>query len=630
MVAKISIEQLQALMLDPDTPERELRMYFSAGDDGAAPFAPRLKLNEATVEIGKAGAHLAARSETALVIANSLARLRRQVAFNLKLGDGNYAGPIIVSEGDSWFQYPILVEDVIDHLMRDYAIRSLDAAGDTMKQIERADEFGDQIESTGATIFLLSAGGNDLLAGGDLVEHLAANFPGATAADLLLPSFDALVAGVIQSYDRIFRKLQARFLSLHILCHGYDRPIPNKGRWLGTPMATRGITDPKLQADVVALMMDRFNRALSNVAGGFDRVQWVDVRGLVRGRWYDELHPTDEGFADVAARFRDHIEVIGNAPKAKTRGGRTRGRAAVGGPSRAGIPTAMPATPRRGLSLHIGLNSVSPVHYQGWDGTLAACEFDAGDMAALATGLGYGAMTLLSAAATRAAVVAGMAQAANTLEAGDIFLVSYSGHGGQVPDYSGDEDDRRDETWCLYDGQLIDDELYQMWYSFKPGVRVLVVSDSCHSGTVTRYAMEATARGPVLLPVNDPLQPRPRFMPDGIAGRVYRENRAFYDEIGRASATANEGGHGRAVSKPLRCTVRLLSGCQDNQVSLDGLANGRFTEELLRVWDNGHYAGDYAKFHKTILGGMPPTQSPEHSSIGTANLAFDVQRPFEI
>ena len=36
--------------------------------------------------------------------------------------------------------------------------------------------------------------------------------------------------------------------------------------------------------------------------------------------------------------------------------------------------------------------------------------------------------------------------------------MSYSGHGGQTPDLNGDEPDRKDETWCLHDGQLIDDD----------------------------------------------------------------------------------------------------------------------------------------------------------------------------
>ena len=43
----------------------------------------------------------------------------------------------------------------------------------------------------------------------------------------------------------------------------------------------------------------------------------------------------------------------------------------------------------KGLSLHIGLNFVDPNHYQGWDGQLAACEFDAKDMSALAKKKGF-------------------------------------------------------------------------------------------------------------------------------------------------------------------------------------------------------------------------------------------------
>ena len=67
---------------------------------------------------------------------------------------------------------------------------------------------------------------------------------------------------------------------------------------------------------------------------------------------------------------------------------------------------------------------------------------------------------LLTKKATRAALLSGMRSAAKSLKAGDLFFMTYSGHGGQVRDSNGDEPDRKDETWCLYDGQLIDDELY--------------------------------------------------------------------------------------------------------------------------------------------------------------------------
>jgi metacaspase-1 len=48
------------------------------------------------------------------------------------------------------------------------------------------------------------------------------------------------------------------------------------------------------------------------------------------------------------------------------------------------------------LSLHVGLNAVSPEAYAGWSGPLAACEFDAKDLAALATSRGIKPTVLLT------------------------------------------------------------------------------------------------------------------------------------------------------------------------------------------------------------------------------------------
>ena len=100
-----------------------------------------------------------------------------------------------------------------------------------------------------------------------------------------------------------------------------------------------------------------------------------------------------------------------------------------------------------GFSLHIGLNAVDPNHYAGWSGPLNACEFDEIDMTELARGQGFTPTQLLTKAATRNAVISEMGKAAKTLKAGDIFLVTYSGHGGQMQDQNGDESDSMDETW---------------------------------------------------------------------------------------------------------------------------------------------------------------------------------------
>ena len=288
----------------------------------------------------------------------------------------------------------------------------------------------------------------------------------------------------------------------------------------------------------------------------------------------------------------------------------------------------------RSISLHIGLNSVKASAYGGWDGPLAACEFDANDMAALAAAQGMKPKVLLTAKATRSAVLATLREAAKKLSAGGLFFLTYSGHGGQVPDVTGEEVDKKDETWCLFDGQLIDDELYYELSRFKAGVRVLVLSDSCHSGTVTRDRV----------PPPPPPGQRAKLLPDAVARRTYDENRAFYDalqvEVARLAgdavvdpdtAIAQVAASGRltAIVKQFAASVILVSGCQDNQTSMDGEHNGAFTEQLLRVWNQGRFEGNYATFHAHVKMRLPPTQSPNLFTLGSAG-TFLAQKPFTV
>ena len=296
--------------------------------------------------------------------------------------------------------------------------------------------------------------------------------------------------------------------------------------------------------------------------------------------------------------------------------------------------TARPTSTARGLALNIGLNAVSAAAYGGWDGPLAACEFDANDMAAIAKAKGMKPTVLLTKSATRANVLTGVRGAAKALKTGDFFLLTYSGHGGQVPDVTGEEADKQDETWCLYDGQLIDDELYFELSRFGPGVRILVLSDSCHSGTVTRA-------GP---PPFATTHQRPKLMPPAIAMRTYREHQAFYDKLqldlvksaGKArvdpdAALAQVAASGRlaAIVKKFNPAVVLISGCQDNQTSMDGDHNGAFTESLLKVWSQGTFQGNYGTFHARIKAGLPASQSPNLFTLGVAG-TFLAQPPFTV
>lgn len=269
----------------------------------------------------------------------------------------------------------------------------------------------------------------------------------------------------------------------------------------------------------------------------------------------------------------------------------------------------------KGISVHIGLNAVDPSHYSGWSGPLTACEADAEDMQAIANDKGFQSQILKTSSATRQAVAEAIKNAAQKLTSGDIFLLSYSGHGGQVPDKDNEENDGLDETWCLYDGQIIDDELKVLYAGFASGVRILVFSDSCHSGTVTREALRTitTPSGTTST----------RNMPNDAALRTYRKNRSFYDGLARTTRDASK-------KSLVQGTVLLISGCQDNQLSLDGAFNGKFTGTLLSIWADGDFNGNYSRFHRSIVKEMPATQTPNLLVYGSPNPTFLEQKPFTI
>jgi hypothetical protein len=110
-------------------------------------------------------------------------------------------------------------------------------------------------------------------------------------------------------------------------------------------------------------------------------------------------------------------------------------------------------------------------------------------------------------------------------------------------------------------------------------------------------------------------------MPRPVAQRTWRQNRDFYRDIPIGI---------RGETPDPEATVRLISGCQDNQLSLDGTFNRLFTGTLLATWANANFEGNYRDFHKAILKQMPPTQSPNHFITGPANPAFDDEKPFAV
>ncbi len=289
----------------------------------------------------------------------------------------------------------------------------------------------------------------------------------------------------------------------------------------------------------------------------------------------------------------------------------------------------------KGISLHVGINEVSPA-FPNAD-VLVGCENDARAMHDVASDAGFYKHTvLLGPNATYARVEREVKAAAEDLEDGDIFLFTFAGHGSQEPDKSGDEPDLEDETLLLYDLMLIDDVLERdLWPRFKPGVRILMVSDSCHSGTVNSFSgtfvgaseSERVVVGDVAASVTAGVEVfeshvlRPRTISEETRLAHLAAHREFYERVLNALPPDPFVG----------ASVLLLAACGDSQTTPDGNPHGLFTKALLQVWGCGGFKGDYDAFIEAIgkeLGGVQPPQTPLVTPSGRDDPVFRGQRPF--
>jgi hypothetical protein len=85
---------------------------------------------------------------------------------------------------------------------------------------------------------------------------------------------------------------------------------------------------------------------------------------------------------------------------------------------------------------------------------------------------------------TRAVFLARIEAVARSISTGGLLTVSFSGHTNRVRDISGDEADGIDEALCLWDGELLDDDVWRLFIRL-PAIRVLLITDTCHAvGTI--------------------------------------------------------------------------------------------------------------------------------------------------
>lgn len=114
-----------------------------------------------------------------------------------------------------------------------------------------------------------------------------------------------------------------------------------------------------------------------------------------------------------------------------------------------------------------------------------------------------GITQLIDSQATKSAIVFSLESLAEKAAKGDIVYIHFSGHGQQITDLNGDEEDMFDEAWIPYDAckkyqagtyegenHLVDDDINKLISNIRDKVatsgKIIVVSDACHSGSGTR------------------------------------------------------------------------------------------------------------------------------------------------
>ncbi len=255
--------------------------------------------------------------------------------------------------------------------------------------------------------------------------------------------------------------------------------------------------------------------------------------------------------------------------------------------------------PKRRIALCVGIND-----YPGTTGDLRGCVNDAADWREELERRNYEVQTVLNRDATRKNLLSAFRDIVTKAETGDSVVITYSGHGSFVPDLDGDEPDGTDECLCPYDidrkGAITDDDLHEIFSSRARGTRLVLISDSCHSGTVARFA------------------PSPPVRRSGPPGRSMQQTRFLPPSHFLSRRELARFGIRRAVgrtSPPGRNSGLLVAGCQDNESSwddyFDGRPRGAFTHFALGALGQLPASANYSQWMASIKTKLPTAQHPQ-------------------
>lgn len=210
--------------------------------------------------------------------------------------------------------------------------------------------------------------------------------------------------------------------------------------------------------------------------------------------------------------------------------------------------------------------------------------------------------------ATKRTMVDGIKELLAGAQSGEVLVFTNSSHGTYVAETGGDEP-TYDEALCPYDvaeNVLVDDELRELFADLPRGVALIVISDSCHSGTVTRAALSENLPG-----MRVPDDRRVRFLNPALRGDRVLAN------PWRARPT-------REVKYPeSKMKEILLSGCTDKEYSYDALIgskyHGAMTYFALQAIREANYQITYAQLLARLNYLLDEAGYPQHPQLEGSN-----------
>lgn len=225
----------------------------------------------------------------------------------------------IVAEGDSWYNLPKFafrppaIADWIKKNKR-FKLKNIARWGHTLDQILSQNEYLEAIDKYQADFFMLCGGGNDLQEGLASGKYIYSYDETRDINNYLTKEGEKGLANIGNGLREIMSTVSSSYPSLPILIHGYDypRPLVDGGKYIGKHLKKMGFPNEKMQP-VINSVLNQLNDHVKAAAKAHESARFIDCRELTKEfTWYDDMHPSKDGFLALSLRFEEEMISINN------------------------------------------------------------------------------------------------------------------------------------------------------------------------------------------------------------------------------------------------------------------------------------------------------------------------------